>query len=390
MRLSNTNQANVYQANTSQTNTGQTSRRHGFTLVELLVVIAIIGTLVGLLLPAVQAAREAARANTCRNNLKQLVTALSIRESSLKEFPGYVNKLGIPGDLPANQNRASWVVMTFPHLEQTPLWDIWNQRGADGRPNAQDEQAFPSIEILVCPSDPAETIGEPLLSYVGNAGFVNCDSSNLTAMPGDPGRRENAANGIFFDRTRVFAGAFGASVAEDNRDGGPDPEIRMTIAYIQAKGDGTTRTMMLSENMNATHWGYIDPINGGANTTSDEKYHFGFCWEQPEAIIDSLASPETQPNFATEARFRRFNGLRELLNESSITTNMTTNYGFPSSNHPGGVQVAFVGGQVQFVTDQIDNLVYAQLMTSNHKKSDLRTAAGEFDRTLTQPTDDDY
>ena len=142
-------------------------RKNGFTLVELLVVIAIIGVLVSLLLPAVQSAREAARRIKCSSNLKQVGVALLNFEGQNGALP-----MGTPftNTSPANRLGLTWVGAILPFMEQTALFDLYdNQHFLN---EAQNEKFVQTpIPTMICPSD-SET-ESPIVEQRYNATSTN-------------------------------------------------------------------------------------------------------------------------------------------------------------------------------------------------------------------------
>lgn len=64
-------------------------KQQGFTLLELLVTITIIGIISTIAFAAVNAARENARQDKARGDLKQLQTAILVLGSDTGEWPGH-------------------------------------------------------------------------------------------------------------------------------------------------------------------------------------------------------------------------------------------------------------------------------------------------------------
>jgi len=352
-----------------------TQKRQAFTLVELLVVIAIIGTLVALLLPAVQSARETARGNTCRNNIKQLQLAMQMYDTQMRKLPGYVNELYNPNAqkdsnklIPATEGRrASWIVMAFPHIEQAALWDAWNTKFGSGNP-----PPAPGIEMLTCPSDAPDVPSAPWTNYVANAGMAFTDETNPDKSI------ENPADGIFFDNNKNPN--FSPNVT-DNRES--TPRVEMSLAQI---ADGTSKTFMLAENMHAWYWSYgTNDQNQDNSNIRDCKHLFGFIWKN----VTSTGQP---------SKIERINGDRYFDPPAVVPQTMEQfadvstyeSYGYPNSTHPGGANIAFCDGHVVFIAETMDPLVYGQLMTSNRNRSNLKDASGKTERQLPPPSDSAY
>lgn len=175
--------------------TGRKTRR-GFTLIELLVAIAVIGTLVALLLPAVQAAREAARRVSCRNNLKQMGLALHTYHDASGTFPmGYL--AWARADPTATAPGWGWSAQILPRLEQGALYNATNFSLAIERP-ANLTARLTALAVYLCPSDrntgPFTVIradGTPIAetqstSYAGNFGrelWINGQDAEISDAP---------------------------------------------------------------------------------------------------------------------------------------------------------------------------------------------------------------
>jgi type II secretory pathway pseudopilin PulG len=298
------------------------------------VVIAIIGTLIALLLPAVQHARESSRRSSCANNERQIAMATLEFEQKYRRFPGLFEKwerLKDPIDNP-KVTTTTWPVLILRELGHEPIYARYE---AGDLPDMY-------VDTYVCPSDSAKKRSGAEISYVANGGMLGSALNDAVA------------NGVFVNRVN-------------------NPGLALLDNHWV---DGRDHTLALSENADATWfdeegwniWYRADTLPHGNCRGQDRVWNPVFVW----ALLPMNRVPINGGGATEEdvARCKRATNRRFLCVECDGRAGQAAaTRARPSSEHGGGVNVAFGSGRVLFLHDTIDYNIYIALMTSNDKKS---------------------
>jgi prepilin-type N-terminal cleavage/methylation domain-containing protein/prepilin-type processing-associated H-X9-DG protein len=337
-------------------------RRSAFTLIELLVVIAIIAVLIALLLPAVQAAREAARRAQCTNNLKQLGLAVHNYLSVNNVFPlqsMFYNYSAV--EVASGGWSYGWPLALLPHVEQTPLYNAFNFSigisglgSTAGYVTGNTTVEYNQLAALICPSD--GTVIRPqapwgATNYVGNMGGpgqINAMTGTIVPLGGWLNYGD-ASNFGPISLAQVTDGTSNTALFSERLMGvtGNPSVARASANAKRAVFQGTVKAAINSGPAGALS--LVQGCNSLPGTLmSLESYGSGAYWlaSFPWHVVVNDYLHAGPPNGVACQNNPDYFG-------TWFTFSGPTGSAPPTSNHPGGVNICFSDGHVQFIKDSI-------------------------------------
>ncbi|MGB0655405.1 MAG: DUF1559 domain-containing protein [Pirellulales bacterium] len=354
------------------------SLRSAFTLIELLVVIAIIGVLVGLLLPAVQQAREAARRNSCQNNLKQLGVGVHNfadsnasggdnhmphvafkKDSSGKVHGGFTNWSDGNARHAYWGAYASWVTQILPFLEQTTLHQNWVTATNNFKAPAGGFFVYREWTIPDNISNQARIPGLYCPSYTGTLVINGTAVGSATGSSYGNTCRSRERLGKEFDKTDGVGGS---------RSGGLTV-YRANWGVPTGGGNHTVSGLQSLDNSGAFGWyaakGFSDFTDGTSTTVAILESALGQSW-YAGAIPTSIAGKATPT--VTNGTWSAANSDMWAVNKARVDAtghSVMANVGL-GSEHPSGGGVLMIDGSVKFVNfSSLDAQAWLAQLSSN-------------------------
>ncbi len=320
------------------------STRRAFTLVELLVVIAIIGILVAMLLPAVQAAREAARRNSCLNNSRQIGLALQNHLDAMKSFPPSLETGGTGG-----AGLTSAMARILPYMEENALYkqmDFKQPYSSWKLPDGSKLSAT-RISVYFCPSDPLDQVrlgssGAPEyypLTYGVNMGtwLVYDWSKNL------PG------NGSFHPIRGMKTRSFSDGTSKTLGIG----EVKAYQPYFRNAG-GALAAMPTDPNSLCGKGGEFKADSGHTEWVDGKAHQSGFT---------TTFAPNTRAECQQNGQSYDIDWNSKAESPANKTPTMAAITS--RSHHPGVVNVVMMDGSSHTVTESIALQTWQALSTRN-------------------------
>lgn len=314
--------------------------RRGLSLREIVVVAGLAAILLLLFVMWLGRTRAGSRRNLCQRRQQQTAGAIMQYEALRGNYPGYRNLQAV--DAGDRRRAAGWVFGLLPYLGydvprnadkevdlrelasdpnvDRPYQQLYEDYGPDGDDGRRGATPRARIVELICPADPrrgASSSVDNAMSWVVNTGMPDAEkfgAGKFGALPADWN-----ANGIFQNQFDEHAAS----------------EPLVSADWLSSH-DGLESTLLMSENVDAGKW-----------TGADEPL-VGFMWVAE--LVEGIPAPGD--------RLLRINRLRGHGDGG-------VRFARPSSFHAGGVNAVFASGRTQFLSEEIDWLVFARLMSSD-------------------------